>query len=1017
MTFTTIHSIGDAAFLTQILNSVVMIVGTGDYTRLVSIGLLLGVLVVVLQSLFRGAKEIPWQQLLLGWIVYACMFIPTTSVVVEDSYNGRTRTVDNVPIGVAFAGSMISNIGYGITVLFETAYHDVSSITDRSFAEPLRLTNALRQHSADVAILEKLNQSIGANTDIGKSLNNYIKDCSMPKLALRSTTATDMVTKNSLDQIAFQSNIYGTRIYIRNARGEDLTCAEAWTKMRPELEKVKDAGFIRGLSDTANLKTLDPNNGNRAADINDYQQAFDMLNMSSTEIESYLLTSIIKPIYENAATGYYKNVGDTASAIMLNQAIQQRNTQWSAEASMFATVVRPLLTFFEGFMYGVTPLMGFLLVMGGIGISLAMKYVMLILWIQLWMPVMSIVNLYIIMAARGDIAGNIQTYDSFYAVDKLGTVIEHWLATGGMLAAATPLISLFLVSGSVYAFTSLTQRMNGGDHINEKLSTPDVAQPSAFYQHASAGNGSSLLGAQRTGAEGTEGSISIDSIKSNATASALSKKEAASNGLTETLQSSWATSAGTSDSAALERRLGESLTATGSQSVQRTRDAISNTSWGKKLDDSQKDEMVGAISAMASAGWSPTQMLGGITQKLTGFNAQTSTQYATSDRESDSRTLSMSQSDQESLSKSLTTSDMSNLAKAHDSVVASSDTHQFLKSANVSDNSTVGKAFSKAAEAAKSFQQTQSSMDSIGFNGTYTSRQLAGMLNTEEGNVKMGQIATEYQGTAIESEAQAVSDRLQRFNGLDANSARKIGFISALGNSGESKDHATLSSLLGTATGMTVSPKGDANANAGIASNLSAPSAEGLAKKEEVRDAAGIAATSVPVQQGNIGNKLDHANGKVMAESSKTTAGVLGRGATVDIRDQSAAIENARTELAMPVQERAGAPKFWAAEHKDAIYEKAVGAGLTKTQAQYMTNALLGDHYNKTQGRQELFDENKALYGKTMNDKEIQSLTDDMVKHFNNASWGGANNFTNYIGPVTEWNRANTKFGENLKQK
>lgn len=94
---------------------------------------------------------------------------------------------------------------------------------------------------------------------------------------------------------------------------------------------------------------------------------------------------------------------------------------------MFMTVVRPFLSFFEGFMYSITPVLAFLLVLGGIGISLGVKYILLILWIQLWMPVLSICNLYIIMSARGELAA--QTFTSFYSVDKLGQSLEHWMAT------------------------------------------------------------------------------------------------------------------------------------------------------------------------------------------------------------------------------------------------------------------------------------------------------------------------------------------------------------------------------------------------------------------------------------------------------------------------------------------------------------------------------------------------------------------------------------------------------------
>ncbi len=75
MSVFTIHSIGDSAFLEQILTAVSMIVGTGDFERMVSVGLLLGIFMICVQALFQGGKRIDFQQILVGWILYACFFL------------------------------------------------------------------------------------------------------------------------------------------------------------------------------------------------------------------------------------------------------------------------------------------------------------------------------------------------------------------------------------------------------------------------------------------------------------------------------------------------------------------------------------------------------------------------------------------------------------------------------------------------------------------------------------------------------------------------------------------------------------------------------------------------------------------------------------------------------------------------------------------------------------------------------------------------------------------------------
>ena len=184
-----IHSIGDSAFLEQILIAVAMVTGTGDMSKMVSIGLLMGVIFVCVQSVATGAKQIDFQKVLIGWIIYAVLFGPTSRVLIEDAYTGAVRPVDNVPIGVGMAGGVISNVGYNITNLFEAGYGVIgSSITEHSFAEPLKLLNdARRRIGNDNRVFSTWDESRGGGgVDIAKSWNNYIRECSLLKLDLAS---------------------------------------------------------------------------------------------------------------------------------------------------------------------------------------------------------------------------------------------------------------------------------------------------------------------------------------------------------------------------------------------------------------------------------------------------------------------------------------------------------------------------------------------------------------------------------------------------------------------------------------------------------------------------------------------------------------------------------------------------------------------------------------------------------------------------------------------------------------
>ena len=1013
----TIHSIGDAQFLSQVLNAVAMIIGTNDFVQLVSIGLLLGAIIVVLQGLFRGAREIPWHQLLLGWILYACMFVPTTTVIVEDAYTGKAYSVDNVPIGVAFAGSMISNVGYGITNLFETAYGDVRGISEGTFAEPLVILNAVRQHASDVRVLQELDKSIGPGTDIQKTLHNYIKECTLPKLALSITTPTELVTGDMMEELKFESSIYGTRSYIENPSGENLTCAEAWKKIEPALEKIKDPKFINQLSTAANLKG---EAGDRAM-IDDYQAAFDMLNINGTAVEEFMLASTIKPIYEKAVSGYYRNLGDKTSAIMFNQAVQQRNTQWAAEASMFMTVVRPFLSFFEGFMYSITPVLAFLLVLGGIGISLGVKYILLILWIQLWMPVLSICNLYIIMSARGELAA--QTFTSFYSVDKLGQSLEHWMATGGMLASATPLISLFLITGSTFAFTSLTQRMAGGDHINEKIPTPDIMRQGEFYAHGTAGNGNSFLGAIRTGTEGTEGTINFDKMRSEARQSALSEAKAATNVLNNGYSTNYSSATTAADQAAISREIGSRMMASGSSAVQSLESGIRQTSWGKNLSKEQMSQVIDTVSAGVSAELSTPEIFKQIVSL--GFSSKAET------AENDSSRIgsNISEQDQKSLQNTFQTTNSSDLSKAREAALTETDSKTFLNNAGVSENSQVGRTVQNAIEKTQNYQKTMSATESLGFTGTWTTRQVTGMLKNENGEAVMGQIANAYQGTAIDREAEAVSQRLQKENGMNKANARVAGYITALGKSGDYRDQQNLRSLLGTATGMNFSPMSDPDQNKGIAGNVQNASEQGLRNEAQLKERALNAEKSVPKEQqaiadklGSAPNSIDRAEGTVRRASveftagNKQTPGVLGNQSRLNENHNAKDIIKARENLKGLPQDVAAIPRSFFKTQQDAV-ARCVKAGLTDGQTMYMSRRLMGAYGGlKNAGYQALYDENERLYGQgtksNMSKEELTALTNDMVANLDHAARGGEH-FEAGLSNVTEWNKANTAFGAN----
>ncbi|WP_295455437.1 conjugal transfer protein TraG N-terminal domain-containing protein, partial [uncultured Thiodictyon sp.] len=87
-----IYSIGDAAYLTAVLNAVAMLSGSGNMHALAGIGFLVGFMLIMFQGIIQ-ARPPQLQHMLVAWVVYMGMFGPTVKVSVQDVYSGAVRVV------------------------------------------------------------------------------------------------------------------------------------------------------------------------------------------------------------------------------------------------------------------------------------------------------------------------------------------------------------------------------------------------------------------------------------------------------------------------------------------------------------------------------------------------------------------------------------------------------------------------------------------------------------------------------------------------------------------------------------------------------------------------------------------------------------------------------------------------------------------------------------------------------------------------------------------------------------
>lgn len=501
----TLHAIGDVHFLARVLNGVALLFGSADLKTAAGIGGLVGVLLMALRALLSLDGRAPQlAEFLASLLLWLLLFEPRTTVRIEDIFRGETQVVANVPLGPAAAGAVISTLGLGLTSLFETAF-STPAMTRTGYAGSLETLLHIRRQLRN-ALLEGRLEAPGSPVSLAASIEAYVADCTLTGVDLGRTPIQDLLRHRSLPgALRYDSDLYTTRLQ-DGLEPSRLSCRAAW----PRLERLFEVGEAAALEEIERALSPDINGGDARGRI---QSALDAVSQGQIAAGDYLLAGVLVPLFEQGIRARQLEGGEAGRIAVIESALQQRNTQWAAEQTLFSRLVRPVLTWIEGFSFAVTPLMAFAVFLGSPGIRLCGQYTRMLLWIQCWMPILAVANLYLTLAAEGGLAALAAMpglQDSVAGYQAMALELQNWVAVGGMLASATPAIALMLVYGGSVTATHFLGRLQGGDFIDEKVLAPAVATTAPLLSDESRVRQTPLGGLSVMGAEQLLPSFRLD---------------------------------------------------------------------------------------------------------------------------------------------------------------------------------------------------------------------------------------------------------------------------------------------------------------------------------------------------------------------------------------------------------------------------------------------------------------------------------------------------------------------------
>lgn len=467
---------------------------------------------------------------LVGLVIYAAVAVPKIErIFVSDLYTGETVAVSDVPLGVAIIGIAMSTITYNIIEETEEAYAG-TPISGTPFEAQLSEGEGFL---SPMKTLFKLRENIlpSVPTYLVYNIFSYSKYCVMR--SINRVSPTRAAGAENFDLVTFSASELPFTLYFLN---EDLidpaltaefkdptTGAESFVSceaLNVSLSVddaaggiaffLKDEGtFGRHLltqlagSDETMLANCAATGAclNNATAITKTEELVGQILGGTAQAERYIearmaadfnrLISMSSTLNTDSLTNVASLSREAAELVRLTEVL---------EGETFLRFMIPAMNSFLFLFYALFPLAMVIMITKGTQSFVYLGgYLLIGVWAYSWMPVASVIN-YITIA---NVAEALNTSRNLLGINIASSplLLERamdQLATGSNLLAATPVITLAIISGSIFALNSAAS-----NSASPSGSTGDIARANTPKSHT----GLSLLqrNAPYSDAEGNAG--------------------------------------------------------------------------------------------------------------------------------------------------------------------------------------------------------------------------------------------------------------------------------------------------------------------------------------------------------------------------------------------------------------------------------------------------------------------------------------------------------------------------------
>ena len=500
----TVYTMGDMPIFENVLNAMTAVFNSSLFDPaqgggVFVVGLLTGILFAAIQTAISGRFSAI--NILMIFVLYWGGIVPRETLQIEDIYSGTISAVDNVPEIVALPASLIATLTHAITQDVETAFQSTSGTNYQTlgtggFVDPLqtllKLQDPLRFTSSE------------GGSYLSESITEFIRFC-----APTDPTYNQATMLNSADAMGYLSAlpVTGVAYYWSNTYplGEKVSCQQLASNIRLDTSfSIGQAGGTVAGLDVINAVLKQPvygdtsSNPNSQSDTttgvdNAYNSILGGITGLAQNSQQFMVNVLMRVPVSSAIT-----CNNTAGSMQDDSCLEQSTeTQMrerkaaadAANAGMFVRTAVPAMNVLLALFYGFSPIiLAAAIIAGPHTVKMLAGYIMFGAWTQSWMPIAAVIN-YMIQVQIQEAAAQLGTngvtmanWASFYQL------LEMKLSVANSLLASTPMLTMALLSGSVYGLTKVA---SGFDYSGSKTVSDDLS-PELMKNGALVSNGSRL---------------------------------------------------------------------------------------------------------------------------------------------------------------------------------------------------------------------------------------------------------------------------------------------------------------------------------------------------------------------------------------------------------------------------------------------------------------------------------------------------------------------------------------------